>query len=346
MNTITLKARSVLDTEDRTAPVPGPGEAVIKTAFCGICRTDRKCFHTGQRDLHMPRVLGHEISGTVLSVGEGVTSCAPGDRVSLHPGIGCGHCSDCLSGNDQRCREMRIFGFHIDGGFSEYVLVPKEGVEQGVIRKLPENVSLIKAAMCEPFGCVIHMADMLSNEEISSLLIPGGGVTGTMTALYWRYLGVKDITLIEPVPMKRDKLKGLGFEAISPENAETVLSEARPSGFDAAIPCCPGNDAFLFCLRHVRNGGTVGFFSGLTGEEAFDAKTLNEIHYRELTVKGSYGCGSRDTLKALELFGNGFGMDGMDIMQITLKDAEDILPMTETEDRVLTVIDFGKEASK
>lgn len=293
----------------------------------------------------MPRVLGHEISGTVLSVGEGVTSVIPGDRVSLHPGIGCGHCPDCLSGNDQRCRKMRIFGFHLDGGFSEYVLVPKEGVEQGVIRRLPGNVSLLKAAMCEPFGCVIHMADMLPKDDISSLLIPGGGVTGTMTALYWRYLGVKDITLIEPVPMKREKLISLGFDVLSPEEAGEILSRTHPQGFDAAVPCCPGNDAFLFCLTHVKNGGTVGFFSGLTGEEAFDTKTLNEIHYKELTVKGSYGCGSKDTLKALELFADGFGMDGIDIKLIPLTDAADVLPMTETEDRVLTMISFGEEGA-
>lgn len=131
MNTLILTEKQKLREETRVLPQPELGEVIIEVAYCGICRTDRKCFRIGQRDLHMPRVLGHEFSGIVAQVGVGVTDLAVGDRVGVYPGLGCGSCEDCLQGNDQRCASMKIIGFHLDGGFSRYCRISAEGVRGG-----------------------------------------------------------------------------------------------------------------------------------------------------------------------------------------------------------------------
>ena len=128
-------------------PQCGPGEILIKTMACGICRTDMKCFTQGQRDLKMPRILGHEIAGTVAAIGQGVTQVSVGDRVQVSPGISCGTCPYCLKGQDNLCDSVQILGFHVNGGFAEYLLIPAEGLRNGVIQDIPDNVTYAEAAL-------------------------------------------------------------------------------------------------------------------------------------------------------------------------------------------------------
>ena len=171
MKAYVLTQRETLCEQNRPIPQPDKGEVVIRLERCGICRTDRKAYHTGQRDLHMPRVLGHEIAGTIVSVDSTVNTYQKGMRVAVHPGIFCGTCETCMTGKDQLCEAMQILGFHLDGGFQEYCLIPATGVKQGVILPLPDSLSFAKAVLAEPTLTVLIPA-------VSSTLGATGRIIG------------------------------------------------------------------------------------------------------------------------------------------------------------------------
>ena len=342
MNSLILTSQKKLRKENREIPLPAEGEVIVEVAYCGVCRTDRKAYRIGQKDLHMPRILGHEFSGKIVALGENVSGYDLGERVAVYPGIGCGVCPDCLSGNDQRCRKMKIMGFHLDGGFSRYCRIPKEGVERGILRPLSDTMELRYAAMGEPLGCAVHMLEQLDLKRIKSVIICGGGVLGTMMATLFRHYGCDKIILSEPMAPKRELLKQSGYEVVTPEETENFVKARYPYGVDAVIPCCPQTSAFEMSLRLLKNGGYFGFFSGLVGETELPLSVLNHIHYKELTVAGTYGCGKKDFFKAMDLLENGFDLSSLPVCHIPLAEAENTLSQEET-DALLTMINYEWE---
>lgn len=343
MNTLVLTGKQQIRYEQRNMPMPQKGELIVTVAYCGICRTDRKAFLEGQRDLHLPRILGHEFSGRIVALGEGVKKYQVGDRVQIHPGIGCGHCEACQAGNDQRCREMEIFGFHLDGGFSQYCRIPAKGVDQGIVRPLAKNVSLKQAALCEPLGCAVHMLDTVKIQKGQSVLIAGAGVLGVMTASLARYFGAEKIIIYDPEPSKAQLAKNADFTVVDSENLIEKVKAIQPEGVDLVIPCCPYSSEIANGMQLLKNGGTLGFFSGLIEGEYLTKDIFNLIHYKEITVKGTYGVGAKDTLKAMTLLEKGFSFSDDLITEVNLEEAALVLKQRETPDHMVTMIKYEEE---
>lgn len=341
MNTAVLIDQKTLVFEERERPALKDGEVLVEVAYCGVCRTDRKAYRSGQRDLQLPRILGHEFAGMIGAIGENVKDFSVGDKVQVHPGIGCHQCSDCLSGDDQRCAKMKILGFHLDGGFSRYCVIPREGVEAGTISKVPVKVPLFQTALSEPMACALHMLDHMDLKKNDDLLLVGGGVLGCLTAKLCRYLGLNgEILIVEPNEKKRAICAALGFLSLPVEDAEKKIKETWPNGIDAAIPCCPVNYGMELSLTALKNGGKFGFFSGLTGDEPIDRQMINLMHYKELKVNGAYGCGLKDGKRAVALLEEGFDISDLPVTFISLADVEKTLRQTETMDDLITMIRY------
>ena len=160
--------------ELREAEIPhaGPGEVVIKNMVCGVCGTDVhiKNGEPGSADVDPPVVLGHEYSGEVVEVGEGVTSLKPGDHVTVDPNIYCGQCVHCRNGKKQLCESMQAVGVTRDGGFAEFSLVPEA---QAFL--LDPSVSFEAGAMAEPLACCLHGIDLAGIRPGQTVCIVGGG---------------------------------------------------------------------------------------------------------------------------------------------------------------------------
>ena len=262
MNTAILLKRQQISFEERPRPNPGPGELLVEVAYCGVCRTDRKAYRQGQRDLGMPRVLGHEFAGTVAAIGDGVTGYALGDRVQVHPGIGCGVCPDCLRGDDQRCEKMQILGFDLDGGFGRFCQIPAAGVGRGIVSKVPLDLPLHWAALTEPMACALHMLGKMKMENGERLLIVGGGVLGCMMAKLCRRLKITEhILIVETNPDKRNLALKLGFATASAAEAAALIKKTWPDGVDAAIPCCPVNFGLELSLSTPEKTAVSSAFS-------------------------------------------------------------------------------------
>lgn len=259
----------VLETSS-TAPAPGQDDSVLlRVCYCAICRTDAKMWHQGHRDLVLPRVPGHE----VVAVEE-----ATGAWYTLWPGQSCGHCWYCANNRENLCDSMQIIGFHSDGGFADTVEVPRASLVP-----IPEASVPYVYCFAEPVACIVNGFSGLSIGQGTRLIIYGGGVLGLLAALAARALGAEPV-VVEQSAEKIDRATPF-IEA----SGVVVCKETVAGDFDCAINACDSPAAFSQCLTKLRKGGQFAYFSGVQKDAEVDCSLLNLIHYRELSVVGSYG---------------------------------------------------------
>ena len=137
-------------------PAAGAGEILVRVKAGTVCGTDLRMYKNGADgvDEDHPLTLCHEFAGTVEDIGSGVPHFKRGDRVSVAPNIGCGVCDRCVSGNSHHCKELRAFGIQMDGGFAEFVKIPREAVSNGNVTPIADSVNFAAAATNEAFSCV------------------------------------------------------------------------------------------------------------------------------------------------------------------------------------------------
>jgi len=131
------------------------GEVLVRVKACAVCGTDLRIFR-GQKRIDVP-ITGHEISGVIEEGGEGVEGLSIGDKVIVETVVGCGECDACRSGEENRCRrKFKAIGYQYNGGFAQFLLVPRNAVRQGCVIKIPDHVTFEEATVVEPFSCVIN----------------------------------------------------------------------------------------------------------------------------------------------------------------------------------------------
>ena len=142
--------------EDAPEPAAGPGDLVIRVRNCSICGTDAKIWGSGHPDLRPPRVLGHEVAGEVVEVGEGAGGWSVGDRVQVIAAIPDGTCHECRQGWQSVCPNQERIGYHHDGGFAELMRVPAKMLAVDGVNRVPEGLSFAEASVAEPLSCVLN----------------------------------------------------------------------------------------------------------------------------------------------------------------------------------------------
>ncbi len=209
---------------------PGPGEVQIDVAFCGICGTDLHVYlgHMDQR-VGFERVIGHEMSGTVGAVGDGVAGLTPGDRVVVRPLDACGECPACKRGHAHICQNLKFLGLDTDGAFQEKWTVPAH-----TVHKLPEGMPLDHAALIEPVAVACHDVRRGRVEAGEDVLVIGGGPIGMLIAMVAGHAGA-NVTVSEINPHRLAVAQKLGFTAINPKESDvaaTVLEATGSKGAD------------------------------------------------------------------------------------------------------------------
>ena len=275
--------------EVRQAPElhPGPGEVVIKNMVCGVCGTDVHIFHgePGSADVNPPVVLGHEYSGEVVEVGEGVTALKPGDHVTVDPNIYCGECVYCRNGKKQLCETMQAVGVTRDGGFGEYSLVPAAKAF-----KLGDSVPYEAGAMAEPVACCLHGIDLAGIKAGDRVCIVGGGAIGLIMLQLAKLSGASSLVLSEPNEKRRQVALSLGADAaIDPTapDARSAYEAALGDGADVVIECVGNNAAVKSAFQLAKKGATIVLFSVPKVDATFDLP-LFDVYKKELTIRGSF----------------------------------------------------------
>jgi len=286
MQAVVVRERGSAQIVDVATPEPRDGEVLIETEVAGLCRTDLKLIEVGHRDLVLPRVPGEEVVGTVCAAGPGVAPHHLGRRVAVYPGTSCGVCRACLRRAENLCREMRIMGFHRDGGFAGYVVAPVASVIP-----VPDGCLAEHAVFSEPLSCCLNALERAAIEAAETVGVWGGGPAGVLVSRAARALGAEP-TVIEPHEARH-------------RYPERVLPDPGDILFDVAVVAVGSARAYREALEHLHPRGRLVVFSGLAGPDAEHAVDLNGIHYGEKHVVGAYGCSYRHAVRALEWIHSG-----------------------------------------
>lgn len=263
---------------------------LLKVEACGVCATDRKAFMGAPVSMQLPRMLGHECSGTLI---EDLGPLPMGMRVALWPAVSCGACYFCSSQRPHLCQDIQLFGRDLDGGFTETLSVPARLWEQIIALPLPATLSCHQAVFVEPLACVLH--GLAKEHKVPArILIFGAGLMGRLAAraASCRWPGA-EIFLHDVSDQRRTSLAG------GPE----VLAAQVPA--DLIFVACSSVDAVRSALEILEPGGTVILFSGLAGDDRQIEVDHNRLHRKEQILTGSYGCTPQDMAEAIEILAEG-----------------------------------------
>ncbi len=303
-----LKDIEKLEVMDRPIPSPKKGELLIKVKSCAICGTDIKVFHHGHKHIVFPRVTGHELSGIIEKIGEGVKQFREGDRVAVAPAIPCGECYFCRKGWQSMCDNLKAIGYHFDGGFAEYMIVPDVAVRNGCVNKIPENVDFDQAALAEPLACVINGQQLSRVELGDTVLILGAGPIGCLHAELARNIGAAKVILADVVQQRLDMAaftKAITVNSKEKDIKKFVAEITEGRMADRVIVAVGLPEVQEQSLELVAKRGSVNFFGGLPKEAPFARLNTNILHYGESFVIGTHGSTPLHNKMALELIASG-----------------------------------------
>ena len=202
-----VHAREDIRYEEIEKPVPKKGQVLIKVKYTGICGSDIPRVN-GDACHFFPNVLGHEFSGTVEEVGEGVTSVKPGDRVAGVPLVPCMECEDCQKGNYSLCKHYSFIGSREFGSFAEYVVVPEKNAV-----KFEDSVSFEQGAFFEPATVALHGLERVDFKGGKTVAILGGGTIGMFVMQWAKIFGAKEVVVFDISDERLELGKRLGATA-------------------------------------------------------------------------------------------------------------------------------------
>lgn len=292
-----------LSLRETETPVIHAGEVLIKVMRAGICATDLGYVRFGSPKLSLPVILGHEASGVIEAVGEGVSELAPGQRViTMNDYYTCGKCRYCERGDVNMCLKRRSLGSKENGVFAEYVKVPAR-----IVLPLDEAISFEEGALIEPFACGVHaLAGQACLKPGDVVFISGPGAIGAGATLYAKAAGCT--VAVSGLPVDRPRLEvlralGIDHTLIAGEDPveETILALTDGYGADVSVEAAGAYRSLETCLSLTRRKGTVVQLGILHGQPA----DLSPLIYKELFLHASYSKTVADWRRALSLVKSG-----------------------------------------
>ena len=289
-----------VELRDDEVPRPDPGGIVVRVRVALTDGTDLKAFRRGHPQMPMPTRFGHEFSGDVAAVGDGVTAFSPGDPIMTVHSAPDGTCWWCRRGEEELCE--RVMETKILGAYAEYVAVPRHIVERNAFHK-PAHLSYEAAAFLEPLACVVHAQQMLAPRAGDVVAVIGDGGFGILHALVARANGARPILVgrrAERMALARSLGVTETIDARSGDIAEALRARTDGRGVDAVVESTGALDVWEAAPSYVRRGGAVVLFGGLPGgtRVAFDAARL---HYDEVRVLSPFHFTPRAVRAAYDL---------------------------------------------
>lgn len=293
------KLYSFKDIRIEEIPLPeiGPKDALLKTKASGICSGDVMQWYIEKK---APLVLGHEIAGEIVKVGNDVTSFKPGDRVFVHHHASCLTCMYCKRGDYVQCETWENTKI-LPGGISEYILIPQINLENDTLL-LPDDLSYEDGTFIEPTACVVKALKRARIRSGDTVLVIGLGVMGQLNILLTRKYGAGKIIGTDMIPFRLKKAKEFGADNIidvSKHNLIDSLAQLTDGKMADIVIVGPNNikvmQEGLVCAGA---GGTVLFFTPAKPDERLTIDP-NYLYFRDINIITSYSCGPTDTAEAL-----------------------------------------------
>ena len=284
--------------EEMPAPKIGAGELLVRIRASGICGSDLMEWY---RIKKAPLVLGHEITGEVVEVGDGVKNFRAGDRVFVSHHVPCGKCRYCLAGHESVCDLLRTTHFE-PGGFAEYIRVPKINVELGTLR-MPDSMTFDEGSFIEPLACVVRAQRFARSGAGQTVLVIGSGISGLLHIQLARARGAERVFATDISEYRLNAAKKFGADAVihGGEDVPVRLQELNDGRLaDLVIVCTGAMPAIQQATRSVDRGGTLLFFAP-TAAGVDVPIPLFDFWRDEINVVTSYAGSGDDLKEALEL---------------------------------------------
>ncbi|WP_436859299.1 zinc-binding alcohol dehydrogenase family protein [Citrobacter tructae] len=299
MNILICQQPKELIHQTRSIPIPDKNEALIKIKSVGICGTDIHAWGGNQPFFSYPRVLGHEICGDIVAVGEDIADLCVGQQVVVIPYVACQQCPACLSGRTNCCEKISVIGVHQDGGFSEYLSVPAANL------LLVEGIEPVAAALIEPFAISAHAVRRGAIAAGEQVLVVGAGPIGLGAAAIAKADGAQ-VVVADTSPARRDHVVSrLGVAALDPAAGDFVdrLRAAFNGSLAQKVLDATGNQhAMNNTVNLIRHGGTIVFVGLFKGDLQFSDP---EFHKKETTMMGSRNATPEDFARVGRLMTEG-----------------------------------------
>jgi len=308
MRVVRFHAPGDVRLEQAPEPVPGPGEVKLRVHNCSTCGTDVKIWRHGHHHIVPPRVMGHEIAGEVVE--SNADGWAVGDRVQVIAAIPCGECGECRRGRLTVCPNQESIGYHYEGGFAEYLVVPAKVLAVGGLNRIPDGVSYAEASVAEPLACVLNGQQLARVGEGDDVVVIGSGPIGCLHVRLARARGAARVVLVD---LNADRLRRAA-DLVAPDATivagevdvvDAVLKLTDGRGADVVITAAASGAAQEQALRMVAPQGRISLFGGLPKDNRVISVDANLVHYRELTLVGASGSSPAHNAEALRLIATG-----------------------------------------
>jgi len=282
--------------EEKPIPKLDDGDVLIKVDLCGVCTSDIMALHGDATDYSPPVILGHEIAGTIAETKNG--RFYQGQKVSVDPVMSCGVCYYCRHGMSKFCSEIHGIGHDIDGGYAEYVKIPKKLADSDGLVVVPDEIPTEELVFLEPLACCLGAIREMSLED--NVVIMGAGPIGL---LFLQLANRKEVraTVTEPLAHRREVAKSLGAENVLDPSSEPIIQRifelTGGVGADAVIVATNDPSVVPEAFKMLRRGGYANYF-GLFPRNTRIELDAEQLHYSGHKVLASWALTREDTAQA------------------------------------------------
>lgn len=281
-----LHAREDIRYEEVETPVPKAGEVLVKVKYSGICGSDVPRVN-GDGAHCYPIILGHEFSGVVEEVGEGVTKVKKGQRVAGAPLVPCMKCEDCMKGDYALCKHYSFIGTRQPGSFAEYICVP----EQNAV-PFDDSVSFEQGALFEPAAVALHGLECLPYEGGKTVAILGGGTIGLLVMQWANIYGAAKTVVfdIDDDRIKLAKEMGAydGVNTLEEGFMEKAMAMTDGKGFDYIYETAGSTITMKMAYELAANKAGICYIGKPTKELTFTVEEWENMNRKEFTMTGSW----------------------------------------------------------
>lgn len=304
MKALVLAEYGRLEVADVPRPAPGRGEVLIRVAACGICGSDVHGYDGSSGRRIPPIVMGHEAAGTVAAVGQGVTSCRPGDRVTFDSTVSCGECAFCRRGDVNLCDRREVIGvscgeYRRDGAFAEFLVVPER-----IVYPLPDAMPFAEAAMLEAVSVALHAVRMSGIRGGDTALVVGAGMIGLLTVQALRVAGCRRILVADVDASRLELAASLGADDtlhVSGADLSGEVLRRTGAGADVALEAVGREETVAAAIESVVRGGTVVLIGNISPRVTIP---LQAVVSRQLRLQGT-AASAGEYPQAIELIAAG-----------------------------------------
>lgn len=336
MKAVVMKKAGDISVADYPTPRPAEGEVLLKVEACALCGTDQRVLK-GEKHVDVP-IVGHEITANIVALGQNVSdsSLNVGKRYAIQTVIGCGTCPMCQIHRENLCEnQFTAIGYQYNGGFAEYMIMPKNGVDQGCLIPIPEDMPADVGTLLEPLSCCINGMRPIPMEKAGHVIVFGGGIIGVLNGLVAKARGAREVTIIDISQQRLDLLQKLGLPFNNFVNSqlndpqEWVKAYTGGRGVDVVVVAASVKSLVTTGLQLLTRDGHLSIFAGMPKSNPLENTDLNRIHYYELHVHGANSSVQRDYIEARDMLTSG-KIDGKQLVTHTFK-IDDFIEAFETQ---------------